>query len=67
VRDVDSQPIKQRLIRSMTELCSDMQASVVVDGVERARERDTLAECGCEWMQGYLFARPGRGLPTPSY
>lgn len=67
VREVDVQPIKQRLIRSMTELCADMNAHIVVEGVERVRERDALADCGCDWMQGYLFARPERQLVVPAF
>jgi diguanylate cyclase (GGDEF)-like protein len=31
---------------------------VVAEGVEKAAQRDFLAQHGCDQMQGYLFARP---------
>jgi EAL domain-containing protein (putative c-di-GMP-specific phosphodiesterase class I) len=37
---------------------------VVAEGVETVAERDVLASSGCDLMQGYLFARPGRPLPV---
>jgi EAL domain-containing protein (putative c-di-GMP-specific phosphodiesterase class I)/CheY-like chemotaxis protein len=63
VRDVHQQPTKRRLIQSMTELCLDMGRLVVAEGIESAEERDVLAELGCELMQGYLFAKPGKPFP----
>jgi EAL domain-containing protein (putative c-di-GMP-specific phosphodiesterase class I)/ActR/RegA family two-component response regulator len=63
VRDVHEQPTKRRLIRSMVELCQDMGRMVVAEGIETALERDAIAELGCELMQGYLFAKPGRPFP----
>ncbi|HEY2514157.1 MAG TPA: EAL domain-containing protein [Polyangiaceae bacterium] len=63
VRDVHEQPTKRRLIRSMVELCQDMGRVVVAEGIETGAERDALAELGCELMQGYLFAKPGRPFP----
>ena len=64
VRDVHLQSTKRALIRSMTQLCMEMGRIVVAEGIEKREERDVLAEIGCEMMQGYLFARPGRGFPT---
>jgi EAL domain-containing protein (putative c-di-GMP-specific phosphodiesterase class I) len=40
---------------------------VVAEGVEKPAERDTLVGLGCNLLQGYLFARPERGLPTPKF
>lgn len=67
VRDVHREPLKQRLISSLASLCRDMGISLIVEGVETADERDILAELGCDLMQGYLFARPGKPFPEVSW
>jgi len=67
VRDIHLQPTKRTLVRSMVSLCADLGLLLVVEGVEIVAERDTLAEIGCELMQGYLFARPAHPPPTISW
>jgi EAL domain-containing protein (putative c-di-GMP-specific phosphodiesterase class I) len=62
VRDVHESPTKATLIRSLSEACRDLGMRVVVEGVEVAEERDTLAIQGCDLMQGYLFGRPVPGF-----
>ena len=63
VRDVHKQPTKQKLIRSMAALCKDMGMTVVAEGVETIEERDAVIDLGCDLLQGYLFAKPGRAFP----
>jgi len=63
VRDVDKSTTKSRVIRSMTELSKGMGIEVVAEGVETPAERDRLIELGCDFLQGYLFAKPGEGFP----
>ena len=58
VRDGHKESTKQRLIRSMTQLCGDMGLEVVAEGVETREERDVLVELGCDLLQGYYFAKP---------
>jgi EAL domain-containing protein (putative c-di-GMP-specific phosphodiesterase class I) len=67
VRDVHKEPTRRRLIHSMTELCREMGMLVVAEGVETESERDALAGLGCQLLQGYLFARPGKGFPPVSW
>jgi len=67
VRDVHESPTKRRLIRSMTELCAEMGRLVVAEGIEVKAEREALAALGCELMQGYVFARPGKGFPAVTW
>jgi EAL domain-containing protein (putative c-di-GMP-specific phosphodiesterase class I) len=62
IRDVDRTPAKQEVIRSMARLCRELGMELIVEGVETASERDTLAGLGCDLMQGYLFARPTFGF-----
>jgi EAL domain-containing protein (putative c-di-GMP-specific phosphodiesterase class I) len=63
VRDVDHLPMKQKLVRSMTTLCKDLGIMVVAEGVETPAERDLLVELGCDLLQGYLLAKPGKAFP----
>jgi EAL domain-containing protein (putative c-di-GMP-specific phosphodiesterase class I)/CheY-like chemotaxis protein len=64
VRDVHRSRTKQKLIRTMTGLCKDMGMTVVAEGVETTEEREALVEIGCDLLQGYLFARPGKAFPA---
>lgn len=64
VRDVHESPVKQKLVRSMTTLCKDMGIAVVAEGIEAVEERDALIDLGCDLLQGYLLARPGKPFPT---
>jgi EAL domain-containing protein (putative c-di-GMP-specific phosphodiesterase class I) len=66
VRDVHQSATKQKLIRSMAELCRDMGMLVVGEGVETVQERDALVELGCDLLQGYYFAKPGKPFPVVS-
>jgi EAL domain-containing protein (putative c-di-GMP-specific phosphodiesterase class I) len=67
IRGIDGQPRKQTIVRSMCQLCAELGILVVAEGVEKAEERDTLATLGCDLLQGYLFARPQRGLTAPTF
>ncbi|HKQ68522.1 MAG TPA: EAL domain-containing protein [Polyangiaceae bacterium] len=63
VRDVHQFPTKQKLIRSMTSLARDMGMMVVAEGIEAPEERDVLVDLGCDLLQGYLLAKPGKAFP----
>ncbi len=66
-RDIDRSPVKQKLVASLTGLCREMNLVIVTEGVETAAERDTLVGLGCDLLQGYLFAKPGRAFPDAVY
>jgi EAL domain-containing protein (putative c-di-GMP-specific phosphodiesterase class I) len=67
LRDIDQSAVKQKLVASMTTLCKDMGFLVVAEGIETAAERDCVVALGCDLLQGYLFARPGRPFPAASW
>jgi EAL domain-containing protein (putative c-di-GMP-specific phosphodiesterase class I) len=67
VRGIHESLMKQKLFRSFTTLCRDLNTEIIAEGVEVAEERDCLSELGGDPYQGYLFARPGRGFPSPIY
>jgi EAL domain-containing protein (putative c-di-GMP-specific phosphodiesterase class I) len=65
VRDIDKQPMKQRLVRSVIELCRDNGTLVIGEGVETEAEAQTLVDLGCDLLQGYLLARPALPFCDP--
>ncbi len=66
VRGVDRSPTKQKLLRSIIELCRDLQIQIIAEGIETELERDTLIRLGGNLCQGYLFAKPGKPFPLPN-
>jgi EAL domain-containing protein (putative c-di-GMP-specific phosphodiesterase class I) len=67
VRGLDSDPVRRRLVRLLTELCNDLGIFVVAEGVETAPERDALIDLGVDLLQGYLFARPAAPFVQPKF
>jgi EAL domain-containing protein (putative c-di-GMP-specific phosphodiesterase class I) len=67
VRGIDASPVKQKLVRSIVALCTELGIRMVAEGIETAAERDMLVGLGGDLCQGYLFAKPGRGLPDPKF
>ena len=59
IRDVDTQPIKRKIVGSLVSLTRQLGIGCIVEGVETEGERDALGALDCDLMQGYLFGRPG--------
>lgn len=58
IRDVDQDRARQAIVRGVVMMCSELNVTVIAEGIESAGERDFLADCGIFLMQGYWFARP---------
>lgn len=58
IRNVDTNPARQAIVRSLVRLCDEMKIQVVAEGIETLAERDFLYDAGIHLMQGYLFAKP---------
>jgi EAL domain-containing protein (putative c-di-GMP-specific phosphodiesterase class I) len=50
------------LVRGIIQLARTLHLDVVAEGIETAEDRVKLAEAGCGYGQGFLFARP---MPAP--
>ncbi|NJK89169.1 MAG: EAL domain-containing protein [Myxococcales bacterium] len=48
----------RRLFRGVVNLCTDMGAKVVAEGVETREELDAVIEAGAHYVQGFFVARP---------
>lgn len=64
IRGIQHHDMKRKIVRSMVELCHDMGKQIIAEGVEVAEERQVLIDLGCDLLQGYLLARPGRAFPS---
>ena len=67
VRGIEQAPVKQRVVRSLINLCVDLGVTTVAEGVVTQAEVAVLAALGCHWYQGYYFAKPGRPFPEVSW
>ena len=45
-------------LRSLTQGFKSMGRRIVAEGVETCEQRDCVRECGCDLVQGFLYARP---------
>jgi diguanylate cyclase (GGDEF)-like protein/PAS domain S-box-containing protein len=58
VDTVATSPQQRALVEGIVNLAHTLGLRVVVEGIEQPQERDLLTAMGCEYGQGYLFARP---------
>ncbi|GAB3683373.1 EAL domain-containing protein [Angustibacter aerolatus] len=58
VRDVDTDPVRRALIRSLVGFAEEVDAQLLAEGVETPEEHDVLVELGVGLAQGYLHGRP---------
>ncbi len=58
VQSETAKPMDQGILQLIMELARRMHLSVVAEGVETKTQLDRLSETGCEYVQGYYFARP---------
>nr|WP_272903840.1 EAL domain-containing protein [Pseudomonas petrae] len=58
VRNVHLDPARQAIVRGIVTMCTELNVTVIAEGIEQAGERDFLADCSIYLMQGYWFAKP---------
>ncbi len=46
------------IVRGMISLSHELRKTVVAEGIETEAQSRMLRECGCDFAQGYYFARP---------
>lgn len=67
VIELDKSRRQQVLVRSVTELCKDLGASVVAEGIETLDELMAVRDCGADYVQGFLLAKPAFPIPSVSW
>lgn len=58
IRDIDRDKVKQKMVRAVHNLLTDMDIQMICEGVETEAELATLRDIGVTFIQGYVLARP---------
>jgi EAL domain-containing protein (putative c-di-GMP-specific phosphodiesterase class I)/CheY-like chemotaxis protein len=64
IRDLDRHSNKRRIVSAITSMCRELGSRVIAEGVETAAERTACIDAGIDLLQGYLFAKPGKGFAS---
>lgn len=64
IRGVDSNPVKQEVVRSLRSIALTLEAKLIAEGIETQQEADQLRALGVHFGQGFLLARPGPAFPS---
>lgn len=67
VAGIDRSPRQHQLVRSIVQLCGELGATVVAEGIETEDELLALSDTGAHYGQGYLLARPAFPAPSVSW
>jgi len=58
VRDIETDANDMALSRAIIVMAHELGLKVIAEGVETAGQRSLLAAAGCDYVQGYLYAKP---------
>ena len=58
LRTESADPVDQKFVATLVEMAHTLDLSVTAEGVEVAVQAERLRDLGCDWGQGYFFARP---------
>ncbi|WP_082772566.1 EAL domain-containing protein [Actinoplanes sp. TFC3] len=59
VRDIDADPVRTALARSLVSFAGEVGARLVAEGIETRAEYEKLRGIGVDFGQGYYLAKPG--------
>ena len=58
IRDVETEPSCRAIVKSVIDLCRNLNLACIVEGMETSEQVHLLRLLGCATMQGYLFGKP---------
>lgn len=58
IQSETAKPVSQGILKFIISLARWMHLSVVAEGVETKEQLERLKEIGCDYVQGYYFAKP---------
>jgi EAL domain-containing protein (putative c-di-GMP-specific phosphodiesterase class I) len=56
--DIGRDPVGAAVLAAVTDLAHVLHLRVTAEGVESQYQRDEVAKVGCEYSQGFYYARP---------
>lgn len=57
VRDVTTNPRHRAIVRTITAFAEELSLVLTAEGIETVEQRELLRATGCQYAQGFLFAR----------
>jgi EAL domain-containing protein (putative c-di-GMP-specific phosphodiesterase class I) len=57
IRELPASGDQAEVVKTILALARHLRLEAVAEGVENTEQLSCLREFGCEWAQGYLFAR----------
>ena len=67
VRNIDSDKVKNGLMRVILELAKQINSYLIAEGIETEAENNALIAMGAEYGQGFLFSKPCESLQAQMY
>jgi len=58
VAEIETDPTSQKIVRTIVDLCRNMELDCVAEGVETPAQLHILQATGCFKAQGYFFSKP---------
>lgn len=58
IQSETAKPVKEGILRFIMDLARWMDLAVVAEGVETKEQLERLREAGCDYAQGYYYAKP---------
>lgn len=62
IRDIHKNPVKQELLRAISDIGRKVNAKILVEGIEVQEELEVCQQHGCDYGQGFLLGRPSKDL-----
>lgn len=51
-------PRGKKVIRNIIAMCLDLKLDVITEGIETKEQVDFIKQCGCQFAQGFYYAKP---------
>lgn len=58
IRDSISDPRGSAILSTVVGMAQRLNLPIIAEGIETMEQAQSLLDMGCQWMQGYYFARP---------